>query len=107
MVELWIDHSKDHLEKSPEDLVKMFAMLVTQERLLYTDGEIIWNEMHWYRPTNFINELNKALNRCNDELFHLCTPHIRYVYSEIAKRRPKENLKAIINNKASLLQSSS
>ena len=34
----------------------------------------------------------------------ICAPHIRYVYSEIAKRRPKENLKAIINNKASLLQ---
>ena len=99
-----IDHSKDHLEKSPEDLIQTFAILVTQERLQYIDGEIIWNEMHWYRPTNFINELNKALNRCNDELFHLCTPHIRYVYSEIAKRRPKENLKAIINNKASLLQ---
>ena len=67
-------------------------------------NEAMWNEMHWYRPKGFINELNKALNRCNDELFYLTIPHIRYVYSEIADRRPKENLMAIVNNKQLLLE---
>ena len=67
-------------------------------------SEDLWNEMHLYRPPRFIDKVDEALNRCSDELQYLKTPEIRYIYCEIVKRRPRMNLKAIINNQKSLLQ---